>query len=285
MSSETTRSDKPDLAGSRSDQPRFAWFTEDFVLTSVFRGLIAGAVIFLAIDFIQIYEEANAPLPGETEQQSPVVMEPPKRQDQVRPYLPLTNPLRRTGAGPEMPGHAKPPGQEQISAPMQFVRGPNGAASAVGRIEPGTSAQLIEFINGQGGEIKTLHLHSPGGAVHDALEMGQFLHDEGIDTLVPDNGYCASSCPLVFSGGNKRIAGREAWIGVHQIYTAASAPGDVNDGLSHGQAISAEVQDHLADMGVDSRMWIHAMKTPSDQLYVFTPEELTEYKLATELKG
>ncbi len=52
---------------------------------------------------------------------------------------------------------------------------------------------------------------------------------------------------------------------------------------SRGQEISAEVQDHLIKMGVDTQAWIHAMRTPSDQLYVFMPQELTEYKLAMQI--
>ncbi len=286
MTSELPNSDQQ-IDGEKKARraKRFAWFTEAFVLNSVFRLLIVGAIVFLAIDFRQIYEEANAPLPGETEERDPVIMAPPKREDQVRPYLPLTNPLRRAGDSPEMPGYTKPPSHDSVATPMQFKRGPKGAASAVGRIEPGTSAAFADFIEGQGGEIKALHLHSPGGSVRDALEMAELLREKGIDTLVPDNGYCASSCPIVFSGGKNRTAGRKSWIGVHQIYVAASSPGDINDGLSHGQTVSAEVQDHLAKMGVDARAWIHAMKTPSDQLYVFTPEELTKYKLATKLSG
>jgi len=264
---------------------RFSWLTEAFVLNALFRSLIVSSLIFLIVDFRQIYEEANAPLPGETERQEPVVMEPPSRDDQVRPYLPLTNPLRRSGKGPQMPGYASPPGQDQIAAPMTFRRGPEGAASAVGRIEPGTGETFAEFLEGQGDEIRTVHLHSPGGSVRDALAMAKLIRSKAIDTRVPDNGYCASSCPIVFSGGENRSAGREAWIGVHQIYAAASSPGDLNDGLSSGQTISADIQSHFVEMGVDARAWIHAMKTPSDQLYIFTPDELTEYKLATELAG
>lgn len=263
----------------------FDWLTEAFILKTVFRLLILGALTFLAIDFRQIYEEANVPLPGQTEQDEPVIMEPPRRQDQLRPYLPLTNPLRQLTDNPEMPGYAKPPTQDQVAGRMIFTRGPNGAASAVGRIEQGSAADFSQFIEGQGGEIKSLHLHSPGGSVQDALEMSALLREKGIETVVPQHGYCASSCPIVFSGGAKRSATEQSWIGVHQIYAAAASPGDLNQGLAHGQTISAEVQDHLIKMGVDTQVWIHAMRTPSDQLYIFTPQELTDLKLATEVTG
>lgn len=269
----------PDTGGAA----RFRWLTEDTILNIVFRTLIVSAVVFLIIDFRQIYEEANAPLPGETERQEPVVMEPPSEDDQVRPYLPLTTPMRRSGKAPQMPGYAEPPGHEQVAAAMTFRRGPGGAASAIGRIEPGTGAAFEQFLEGQGDEIRTVFLHSPGGSVRDALQMSKLIRQKAIDTRVPENGYCASSCPIVLSGGETRIAARDSWVGVHQIYAAASSPGDLNDGLSSGQSISADIQSHLVEMGVDARAWIHAMQTPSNQLYVFTYDELTEYNLVTEL--
>lgn len=263
----------------------FDWLTEAFILKSLFRLLLLGTLTVLAIDFRQIYEETNVPLPGQTEQDEPVIMEPPRRQDQLRPYLPLTNPLHQPSDNPKMPGYAQPPTQEQVAGRMTFARGANGAGSAVGRIEPGSAADFKQFIEEQGGEIKLLHLHSPGGSVEDALEMSSLLRENGIETVVPEHGYCASSCPIVFSGGTKRLATAKSWIGVHQIYAAAASPGDLNEGLAHGQTISAEVQAHLIKMGVDSQVWIHAMRTPSDQLYIFTAQELTELKLATEVAG
>lgn len=275
----------PDGENATGKRSRFAWFTEAFVLKTVFRLLIVAVLVLLAFDFNTIYEEASAPLPGQTVQKEPVVMEPPTRQDQVRPYLPLNNPVRRKAEGPKLPGYARPPGQDVVGAAMTFVRGPKGAVSAVGRIVPGTGAAFETFISTQDGEIKTLYLHSPGGTVRDALAMSKRIRQVGIDTIVPDDGYCASSCPLVFAGGKTRTAGRRAWIGVHQIFAAEALRGNVHDGMAQGQAISARVQDHLAAMGVDLRAWTQAMKTPSDRLYVFTPQQLTEYKIATKVVG
>lgn len=273
-------------AATKGDKPqRFGWFTESFALKWAFRALVAGTVIFLALDYREIYEAANAPLPGKVTERAPMTMQPPKQQDHIRPYLPKANPVRRKGALPKMPGYDKPLGDEVIGERMTFLRGPKGALSAVGRIEPGTAAEMAAFIKTQGGEIKTVYLHSPGGAVDDALAMSRLLRAEGIETQVPDNGYCASSCPIVFSGGARRRAGREAWIGVHQVFALTSDPGTLHDGMARGQDVSARVQDHLSKMGVDLRVWVKAMQTPSDQLYIFTPDELTELKLATELIG
>ena len=72
---------------------------------------------------------------------------------------------------------------------------------------------------------------------------------------------------------------------MHQVYTVPSAIGSIHDGLEEAQRISAVSQQHLVDMGVNPRVWIHAMRTPKEKLYIFTPEQLDEYKLATTVTG
>lgn len=261
----------------------WAWLDEALVLKWVFRMLLVGALVVVTLDFKEIYDRSNEVLPGDDEQREPVVMAPPQRRDQVRTYLPRSMPKRPKTSGPQMPGYGKPPADTSVGERMQFVRGPKGRASAVGRIEPGSAEEFAAFIERQAGEVETLYLHSPGGSVEDALQMSQLLRKQGIATAIPDEGYCASSCPIVFSGGKERTAGPHSWIGVHQIYADARAPGNLHDGMSHGQVVSARVQDHLREMGVDAQAWIHAMKTPAQQIYIFTPEELAEYKLATRI--
>jgi len=115
--------------------------------------------------------------------------------------------------------------------------------------------------------------------------MSKLVRKKEIVTQVPDDAYCASSCPILLSGGKERTVGRNAWVGVHQIYAVQKTPGDLADGMSQAQTITAEVQQHLVDMGIDTRAWLHAMKTPSDQLYVFTTKELKEYNFATKVAG
>jgi hypothetical protein len=51
--------------------------------------------------------------------------------------------------------------------------------------------------------------------------------------------------------------------------------------MSIAQNISARCQRYLADMGVDVRVWIHAMETPHDRLFVFKPDEMKSLELVT----
>jgi len=34
-------------------------------------------------------------------------------------------------------------------------------------------------------------------------------------------------------------------------------------------------------MGIDPLVWVHAMETPKDELFYFTPDEMVDLKLAT----
>lgn len=269
--------------GSESKWFILGWITETLVLRIVFWGLLAGAVTIAVLDYSALYQRANPVLPGEETQRTPVVMEPPKQRDHVRPYLPRAMPKLPRGDGPTLPGFGNSLPSEAIGEKMKFARGPKGAASAVGRIELGTAGELAQFIEQQAGEIETLYLHSPGGSVHDALAMSKLLREKNIATVVPTGAYCASSCPIVFSGGKERTAGKPSWVGVHQIFSAANAERDNAEVMADTQLVSAEVQDHLIAMGVDPRAWLPAMRTPSAQIYIYTPEELIEYKLATKI--
>jgi hypothetical protein len=51
--------------------------------------------------------------------------------------------------------------------------------------------------------------------------------------------------------------------------------------MSVAQNISARCQRYLADMGVSLQVWVHAMETPHDRLFVFRPDELKSLNLVT----
>ncbi|MEP4803501.1 MAG: ATP-dependent Clp protease proteolytic subunit, partial [Hyphomicrobiales bacterium] len=167
---------------------------------------------------------------------------------------------------------------------MVFKDDGEGVLLAFGTITPGTSKVFEGSLLAREGKISELILHSPGGSVNDALEMGQLIRESEFNTKVVANGYCASSCPLIFAAGVERTAHETSWIGVHQVYTPSSTFGSIQQGMDQAQRISALCQQALVDFGVDPALWIKAMETPKDQLYVLTSEELEELKLATEVE-
>lgn len=51
--------------------------------------------------------------------------------------------------------------------------------------------------------------------------------------------------------------------------------------MADAQATTARISRHLAEMGVDPALWLHALDTPPQALYYLSPKELEDYKLVT----
>jgi hypothetical protein len=61
----------------------------------------------------------------------------------------------------------------------------------------------------------------------------------------------------------------------------SAANGPPRDEMSVAQNTSARCQRYLGDMGVSLQVWVHAMETPSDRLFVFKTDELKSLNLVT----
>jgi hypothetical protein len=114
------------------------------------------------------------------------------------------------------------------------------------------------------------------------MAIGRLIREKQFATEVEAGKYCVSSCPLVFAGGIDRRAGEKAVIGVHQVAAMRSAAnGPPRDEMSDAQNISARCQRYLGDMGINLQVWVHAMETPHDKLFVFKPDELKSLNMVT----
>ena len=184
------------------------------------------------------------------------------------------------------PDHGKrltprPPADGAMAKPMTFELVGGGKLMATGTITPGISEAFAAEIARRGDYVRTVVLNSPGGSVADALAMGRLIRARNFATEIEAGQYCASSCPLVFAGGLERRVGDKAIIGVHQVAAIGSAGALPRDEMNVAQNISARCQRYLADMGVNLQVWVHAMETPHDKLFVFRPDELKSLNLAT----
>jgi hypothetical protein len=169
-----------------------------------------------------------------------------------------------------------------LARPMTFELVGGGRLMATGTITPGSSEAFAEEIQRRGDYVKTVVLNSPGGSVGDALAMGKLIRQKRLSTEVEPGKYCASSCPLVFVGGVERRAGAKAAIGVHQVFALWSVENFApRDEMSDAQRISARCQRFLGEMGINLEVWVHAMETPKDRLFAFTPEELKTLNIVT----
>ncbi|WP_028348161.1 hypothetical protein [Bradyrhizobium murdochi] len=188
--------------------------------------------------------------------------------------------------GPLAPGDDKrltprPQADGVMAKPMTFELVGGGKLMATGTITPGISDAFAAEVAKRGDYIKTVVLNSPGGSVSDALAMGRLIRERNFATEIEAGKYCASSCPLVLAGGVERRVGDKAIVGVHQVAALGTTAGLPRDEMNVAQNISARCQRYLGDMGVNLQVWVHAMETPHDKLFVFKPDELKSLNLAT----
>ncbi len=248
-----------------TERPSLTARAEALVLRAIFVALLVLSATVLGRDLMEQLD--GAPL-----------FEPETPWPLAEPYLPSSrpgaaDPARRAGTTPE----------ERLREPMTLELLAGGRLEAVGTITPGTADRFAEEIARRGDYVETVVLDSPGGSVQDALAMSRLIRERELDTAVEAGALCASSCPLVLAGGVERRAAADAAVGVHQITavrTAGLALPETEPEMVQAQRVSAEIQRHLVEMGVDAEVWFHAMETPPREMYYFTTEELAALKLA-----
>ncbi|TMJ83902.1 MAG: hypothetical protein E6G79_10610 [Alphaproteobacteria bacterium] len=261
-------------------QQRFqSWLVdsgEQAILRWIFRGTLIVTVAVLALDLADlqgpIASADTAASPAEIREEPPALNLPDLMPSILGPLLPSGD--KRVVMLPEPDG--------ALARPMTFELVAGGKLMATGTITPGISAIFAAEVGRHGDYIKTVVLESPGGSVADALAIGRLIREKNFATEVEARKYCASSCPLVLAGGVERRAGEKATIGVHQVAAVPTAAVNrLRDDMSVAQTISARCQHYLSEMGVSLQVWVHAMETPHNRLFVFKADELKALNLVT----
>jgi hypothetical protein len=247
---------------------------DEQILRWIFRSIVAVTIAALAADLAT----SNGWISTSDPTASPTEMR------QASPGLDLPVP---SILAPWLPGGDKrltplPQPDGAMAKPMTFELVGSGRLMATGTITPGISDAFAAEVGKRGDYIKTVVLNSPGGSVTDALAMGRLIRERKFATEVASGKYCASSCPLVFAGGLERRAGDKAAIGVHQVAAISSVSAAPRDEMDVAQRISARCQRYLGDMGINLQVWVHAMETPHDKLFIFKPDELKSLNLVSD---
>ncbi|MEM6382615.1 MAG: hypothetical protein AAF739_08080 [Pseudomonadota bacterium] len=258
---------------------RDGFATSDWVLGLLFAALVGGSVAALTYDFRTLSAQSAQFSPDTPARLAPAAPPVPGREDQLRRYSPGSSPSRQPVRSTDLPGFQGDP-QEALGQAMRFFSDGDGSATGIGRITLTTYDDFEAFIDANA-DVALIVFQSPGGSVRDAIGVALGIRERDIATEIVANGYCASSCPLAFSGGIERVIDETANLGVHQVFTPDATVGTVQDGMQGAQFISSQAQQLLDDMGVDPRAWIEAMATPPEQLYVFSDEELDELNWRT----
>jgi len=142
-------------------------------------------------------------------------------------------------------------------------------------------------IGRHGDYIKTVVLNSPGGSVADALAMGRLIRERKIRNRGRGG---EKILRLILSSGVRRRrraprrprGHRSACIRSRRCRRPPNqAPRD--DEMKPGAKISRRALPSAISTrwGVSLQVWVHAMETPHDRLFVFKPDELKSLNLVT----
>ena len=181
----------------------------------------------------------------------------------------------------EVPGNPGAP--ETGDMPSRLLFSMKGTVlEMTGAIEEGDAQRLDEFLIGRE-TPETARLHSTGGSVADALDIGARLRANKIATLIKPGDVCLSACPYILAAGTTRTVHKDAFVGVHQHYFGENTALPAFLAVENIQRGQGEVMSYLIEMGVDPAVMKHALVTPPESIYILLPAELEKYALATEI--
>jgi hypothetical protein len=214
------------------------------------------------------------------EPRSPATEVPVAPGNQTRRFEPDRLPMDQP-TGPGFPFKEFVPPRLEFSSVK--IGGYEDATLLTGSVADGDALRFNDWLKGLAAPPTAFALHSPGGAVDEALEIGRTIRTTGLPVLVGAGASCFSACPYILAGGLKREVSRGALVGVHQHYFGENTYLPAFLLVSDIQVGQGEVMTYLAEMGIDPMIMAKALITPPDDIYILMPEELSDFKLATGL--
>lgn len=118
----------------------------------------------------------------------------------------------------------------------------------------------------QAPNIKTVELHSLGGRVYSGLEIARTIYSLKLNTWITNGSECYSACSIAFLAGKFRLA--DGLLGVHQV------SGANDDSLT--QSVISDVFDALRQFGTPDALVSRMLRTPPEDIYVFSTTELED---------
>lgn len=122
-------------------------------------------------------------------------------------------------------------------------------------------------------QVQFVQLESRGGRAAEGLALGRLLRDRGVATLV--TGECSSACVTAFAGGERRLIGAAARLGLH----SAGGPGTNSAGVDQANRSSDEF---IASRGVDWHILAKGAAVAHDSIWFPERWILLASNLATE---
>lgn len=204
--------------------------------------------------------------------------------DQTRPFTPvsvpvLKDPTKRLNAPVRLPEAMN----RELTFAIQDTADYGRVVLVSGGINDQDGGRFESFLRDVDPPAKYIALHSPGGAVHEALKIGRTIRENGLNTLISPDAACLSACPYILAGGVERIVSKSGWVGLHQHFHDRNTIIPSFLAVESVQAGHGETLEYLSDMEIDPLILLHVLKTPPEDIYMLVEQELTDYRLATKV--
>lgn len=212
--------------------------------------------------------------------------------------------------------------------------------SAEGTIEAGTPSLFKRTLKALKGRQLPVVVNSPGGNVDAAVVLGQLIRKNKLDIAVgttvfsgcepemkncrdnngkgadyfgiahDDGAMCNSACPLMFSGGVRRVVGDFAYLGVHQVTTtfrrekllyrttyrivngkkkiiSTKVVSRKNAGsyktYEMSKAVEKKLSAYLQEMGIGDGVFLTMKNTPASEIHQLVLANMLRMNLVTSL--
>lgn len=139
-------------------------------------------------------------------------------------------------------------------------------------------ATLLWQINqpDEGRQIRRLLIHSPGGLIGEAMEIGRLLRGNGVEVFIPRVASCVSACVLILAGGKQRTIAGQVGIDNPHFIKAAGPGDDVPALLAESRKI---MRDYFRTMGVAENLADAMFSVPDGAVRFLSQDELFHYRL------
>lgn len=142
------------------------------------------------------------------------------------------------------------------------------------------------------GQVRAVVLHSPGGFVHAAGEIGREIREKGLSTVVDGSRTtCVSACTILFAAGVQRLYINSGGVNDGIVARAGHGLGfhegssaDSRDSNGYSGDGTAQVIGLLYEFGVPGAAKL-TQSAPPDAVYMVSGAKALEIGLATSLGG
>lgn len=119
----------------------------------------------------------------------------------------------------------------------------------------------------------TIWLNSPGGLIHEAMKIGDFIAEKRMKAIITFNGKCFSSCVFIYAAAKTRSGIGD--VGIHRPFANEISAESLSYSkyLSQYNKFTPILKDYFAKYGVSPSIVDVMNITPSDNIKILTREE------------